>query len=109
QSRVIEHALFAAGLPYTVYGGQRYFQRAEVKHAIAYLQLMDNPHNDSAFLRVVNFPARGIGTRTLEQLQQAAQQYGISLYAAVPYMAGKAGTSLGALVRMIEGARFETQ
>jgi DNA helicase-2/ATP-dependent DNA helicase PcrA len=109
QSRVIEHALFAAGLPYTVYGGLRYFQRAEVKHAIAYLQLMDNPHNDSAFLRVVNFPARGIGTRSLEQLQAAAGQYGISLYAAVPYVTGKAGTSLGAFVKLVEGARFETQ
>jgi len=109
QSRVIEHALFSAGIPYTVYGGLRYFQRAEVKHAIAYLQLMDNPHNDSAFLRVVNFPARGIGARTLEQLQNAAEQYGISMYAAVPYMVGKAGTSLGAFVKLIEGMRFETQ
>ncbi len=109
QSRVIEHALFAAGLPYHVYGGQRYFQRAEVKHAIAYLQLMDNPHNDSAFLRVVNFPTRGIGLRSIEQLQAASEQHGISLYAAVPYVAGKAGSSLGGFVRLIEGARFETQ
>lgn len=109
QSRVIEHALFSAGIPYTVYGGLRYFQRAEVKHAIAYLQLMDNPHNDSAFLRVVNFPARGIGARTLEQLQNAAETYGISMYAAVPYMVGKAGTSLGGFVKLIEGVRFETQ
>ncbi|MFZ6674547.1 UvrD-helicase domain-containing protein [Undibacterium sp. Xuan67W] len=109
QSRVIEHALFSAGLPYRVYGGQRFFERAEIKHAIAYLQLMDNPHNDSAFLRVVNFPARGIGARSLEQLQDAAKQYGISLYAAVPYVAGKAGTSLGNFVKMIESARFETQ
>ncbi|QYF94475.1 UvrD-helicase domain-containing protein [Massilia sp. PAMC28688] len=109
QSRVIEHALFAAGLPYTVYGGQRYFQRAEVKHAIAYLQLMDNPHNDSAFLRVVNFPTRGIGMRSIESLQMAAEQHGISLYAAVPYVMGKSGSSLGAFVRLIEGARFETQ
>ncbi|MEB0031072.1 3'-5' exonuclease [Undibacterium sp. RTI2.1] len=109
QSRVIEHALFTASLPYKVYGGQRYFERAEIKHAIAYLQLMDNPHNDSAFLRVVNFPARGIGARSLEQLQDSAKQYGISLYAAVPYVAGKAGTSLGNFVKLIEGARFETQ
>ncbi|TFW35567.1 UvrD-helicase domain-containing protein [Massilia horti] len=109
QSRVIEHALFAAGMPYTVYGGLRYFQRAEVKHAIAYLQLMDNPHNDSAFLRVVNFPTRGIGVRSIEQLQMAADAYGISLYAAVPYMTGKAGTSLGAFVKLIEGMRMETQ
>ena len=109
QSRVIEHALFAAGIAYTVYGGQRYFQRAEVKHAIAYLQLMDNPHNDSAFLRVVNFPTRGIGMRTIEQLQMAAEQHRISLYAAVPYVAGKGGSALGGFVRLIEGARFETQ
>jgi DNA helicase-2/ATP-dependent DNA helicase PcrA len=79
QSRVIEHALFSASLPYRVYGGQRFFERAEVKHAIAYLQLMDNPHNDSAFLRVVNFPTRGIGARSIEQLQDAARQYSISL------------------------------
>ncbi|MDB5773565.1 MAG: uvrD, partial [Burkholderia sp.] len=109
QSRVIEHALFSAGIPYRVYGGQRFFERAEVKHAIAYLQLMDNPHNDSAFLRVVNFPTRGIGARSIEQLQDAARQYGISLYAAVPYVAGKSGSSLGAFIKLIEGARFETQ
>ncbi|MBS1187209.1 MAG: helicase [Burkholderiaceae bacterium] len=108
QSRVIEHALFSAGIPYRVYGGLRFFERAEIKHAIAYLQLMENPHNDSAFLRVVNFPTRGIGARSIEQLQDAARQYGISLYAAVPYVAGKAGTMLGAFLKLIEGARFET-
>jgi len=109
QSRVIEHALFSAGIPYHVYGGLRYFQRAEVKHAIAYLQLMDNPHNDSAFLRVVNFPTRGIGLRSIEALQAAADQHRISLYAAVPHVAGKAGSSLSGFVKLIEGARFETQ
>ncbi len=109
QSRVLEHALFSAGIPYHVYGGLRYFQRAEVKHAIAYLQLLDNPHNDSAFLRVVNFPTRGIGTRSIEQLQAVSEQYAISLYAAVPHLAGKAGSSLGSFVKLIEGARFETQ
>src|SRR5690606_18620293 len=75
----------------------------------AYLQLMDNPHNDSAFLRVVNFPTRGIGARSIEQLQDAARQYGISLYAAVPYVTGKAGSTLGSFVRMIEGMRMEAQ
>jgi DNA helicase-2/ATP-dependent DNA helicase PcrA len=109
QSRVIEHALFSAGIPYHVYGGLRYFQRAEVKHAIAYLQLMDNPHNDSAFLRVVNFPTRGIGLRSIEALQMVAEQQRISLYAAVPHVAGKAGSTLAGFVRLIEGARFETQ
>lgn len=96
-------------MPYRVYGGQRFFERAEIKHAIAYLQLIDNAHNDSAFLRVVNFPTRGIGARSIEQLQDAARQYGISLYAAVPYVAGKAGTVLGSFVKLIEGLRFETE
>lgn len=109
QSRVIEHALFSASVPYRVYGGQRFFERAEIKHAIAYLQLIDNLHNDSAFLRVVNFPTRGIGARSIEQLQDAARQYGISLYAAVPYVAGKAGVFLGHFIQLIEGLRFETQ
>ncbi len=109
QSRVIEHALFSAAMPYRVYGGQRFFERAEIKHAIAYLQLIDNAHNDSAFLRVVNFPTRGIGARSIEQLQDAARQYDISLYAAVPYVAGKAGTVLGGFIKLIEGLRFETE
>lgn len=109
QSRVIEHALFSAGMPYRVYGGQRFFERAEIKHAIAYLQLMDNPHNDSAFLRVMNFPTRGIGAKGQETLQDTARAHGISLYAAVPHLAGKAGSTLGAFVKLIESARFETQ
>ena len=109
QSRVIEHALFSASLPYRVYGGQRFFERAEIKHAIAYLQLIDNLHNDSSLLRVVNFPTRGVGARSIEQLQDAARQYGISLYAAVPYVAGKAGAVLGNFIQLIESLRFETE
>ena len=79
QSRVIEHALFGAGLPYRVYGGLRFFERAEIKHALAYLRLVATPADDNAFLRVANFPPRGIGTRTIEQLQDIAKQKGISL------------------------------
>ena len=82
QSRVVEHALFSQGVPYRVYGGLRFFERAEVKHALAYLRLVASPADDNAFLRVVNFPARGIGTRTLEQLQDAAKQRGVSLFEA---------------------------
>jgi DNA helicase-2/ATP-dependent DNA helicase PcrA len=74
QSRVIESALFNAGVPYRVYGGLRFFERAEVKHALAYLRLIENPNDDTSFLRVVNFPARGIGARTVEQLQDAAKR-----------------------------------
>ena len=80
QSRVLEHALFNAGIPYRVYGGMRFFERAEIKHALAYLRLIAAPDDDGAFLRVVNFPPRGIGARTLEQLQEAAQGQGASLW-----------------------------
>ena len=62
-----------AGIPYRVYGGLRFFERAEIKHALAYLRLIAAPDDDNAFLRVVNFPPRGIGARTLEQLQDAAR------------------------------------
>lgn len=109
QSRVIEHGLFSASLPYRVYGGLRFFERAEIKHAIAYLLLLDNPHNDSAFLRVMNFPTRGIGAKAQETLQDAARQHGVSLYAAVPYLTGKAASNLNAFIQLIESARAETQ
>jgi DNA helicase-2/ATP-dependent DNA helicase PcrA len=108
QSRVIEHALFNAGIPYRVYGGLRFFERAEIKHALAYLRLIENPADDTAFLRVVNFPPRGIGARTIEQLQDAATAGGLSLYAAVGGVGGKAGTNLTAFVGLIDSLRFET-
>ena len=73
QSRALEHALFNAGLPYRVYGGLRFFERAEIKHALAYLRLIANADDDTAFARVVNFPTRGIGARSIEQLQDAAK------------------------------------
>jgi DNA helicase-2/ATP-dependent DNA helicase PcrA len=66
QSRVIEHALFSSGVPYKVYGGLRFFERQEIKHALAYLRLMANLDDDTSWMRVVNFPPRGIGARTLE-------------------------------------------
>ena len=108
QSRVIEHALFNAGIPYRVYGGLRFFERAEIKHALAYLRLIENPADDTAFLRVVNFPPRGIGARTLEQLTDAARAANVSLYAAVGNMSGKGGNALGAFVNLIDSLRFET-
>ncbi|HWU34059.1 MAG TPA: DNA helicase II [Methylovorus sp.] len=82
QSRVLEHALFSAGLPYRVYGGLRFFERAEIKHALAYLRLIANPNDDTALLRVINFPTRGIGARSLEQLQEAARAEDCSLWQA---------------------------
>ncbi|GMU71840.1 MAG: UvrD-helicase domain-containing protein [Burkholderiales bacterium] len=110
QSRVLEHALFNAGLPYRVWGGMRFFERAEVKHALGYLRLVASPEDDGAFLRVVNFPPRGIGARTLEQLQDEARGRGTSLWqaAASGAVGGRAGTSLAAFVRLIEKLRAET-
>jgi DNA helicase-2/ATP-dependent DNA helicase PcrA len=83
QSRVLEHALFNAALAYRVYGGLRFFERQEIKHALAYLRLVANPNDDNALLRVVNFPARGIGARGLEQIQDEASQHGVSLWSAM--------------------------
>lgn len=109
QSRVIETALFNAGMPYRVYGGLRFFERAEIKHALAYLRLLDNPHDDTSFLRVVNFPARGIGARSLELLQDAARAAGCSLHDAVSILGGKPGTVLGAFVAKIDVLREQTE
>ncbi|MCP5246276.1 MAG: UvrD-helicase domain-containing protein [Burkholderiales bacterium] len=82
QSRVLEHSLFNASLSYRVYGGLRFFERMEIKHALAYLRLIANPEDDNALLRVINFPARGIGARSLEQLQDLARQQNGSLWVA---------------------------
>lgn len=109
QSRVIEHTLFSSGIPYKVYGGLRFFERQEIKHALAYLRLMDNPHDDTSWLRVVNFPTRGIGARTLEQLADAARERGTSLYGAVPFMSGKGGSNLAKFAELIAGMSHEAQ
>jgi DNA helicase-2/ATP-dependent DNA helicase PcrA len=101
QSRSIEHALFTAGIPYRVYGGLRFFERAEIKHALAYLRLAAFPEDDNAFLRVVNFPARGIGARGLEALDADARAAGVSLWAA----ACKSGKKFAVFVTLIEGLK----
>ena len=109
QSRVIESALFNAGIPYKVYGGLRFFERAEVKHALSYLRLIENPNDDTSFLRVVNFPTRGIGARSIEQLQDAARQSGRSLAQSVGALPGKAGANLQAFVALVDAMREATR
>lgn len=109
QSRVIESKLFNAGVPYRVYGGLRFFERAEIKHALAYLRLLENPHDETSFLRVVNFPARGIGARSVETLQETARSAGCSLSDAVTAVGGAAGTKLQGFVAKIDVLREETQ
>ena len=113
QSRVIESALFNASVPYRVYGGLRFFERAEIKHALAYLRLLENGNDDTSFMRVVNFPPRGIGARSIEQLQDAAraanQGKGCSLHDAVSTLGGKAGTNIGGFVAKLDVLREQTQ
>ncbi|HEV8689895.1 MAG TPA: UvrD-helicase domain-containing protein [Ideonella sp.] len=108
QSRVLESALFNAGIPYRVYGGLRFFERAEVKHALAYLRLIENPNDDTSYLRVVNFPTRGIGARTLEQLQDVARASGRSLWQAASAISGKGGANLAAFHALVDGMRAAT-
>jgi DNA helicase-2/ATP-dependent DNA helicase PcrA len=103
QSRVLEHALFSRAIPYRVYGGLRFFERAEIKHALAYLRLIASPDDDNAFLRVANFPPRGIGARGIEQLQDAAKASGVSLFRAIDSV-GKASQ----FKKLIEELKAET-
>ncbi|MFZ2300595.1 MAG: UvrD-helicase domain-containing protein [Gallionella sp.] len=105
QSRVLEHALVSAGLSYRVYGGLRFFERQEIKHALAYLRLMENADDDNALLRIINFPTRGIGARSIEQLQEAAKQFNTTLFDA----AAKAGGKVSAFVALIESLRSATR
>jgi DNA helicase-2/ATP-dependent DNA helicase PcrA len=109
QSRVLEHTLFSTGIPYKVYGGQRFFERQEIKHALAYLRLIANPNDDTSWMRVVNFPTRGIGARTLEQLNDAAQSLDSSLFGAVARIAGKGGSNLAQFASLIATMQNDTR
>ncbi|HEY8118725.1 MAG TPA: DNA helicase II [Methylophilaceae bacterium] len=110
QSRVLEHALFSANLPYRVYGGLRFFERAEIKHALAYLRLIANPEDDTALLRVINFPTRGIGTRSLEQLQDMAREQSCSLWQAAinKVGSGRPGKGIEGFVALIKQMQEES-
>lgn len=82
QSRVLEEALLRAGIAYRIYGGVRFFDRAEIKDTLAYLRLLVNPNDDTAFERVINFPTRGIGEKTLDEVRQYARAEQCSLWEA---------------------------
>ena len=107
QSRMLEHALFGASIPYRVYGGLRFFERAEVKHALAYLRLVASHDDDNAFLRVVNFPPRGIGARSIEQVQDAAKNSRTSLWQAAGALTGRAAPALASFRARIEQLKLE--
>lgn len=82
QSRELEDALLRVGMPYRIYGGHRFYERLEIRNALAYLRLLLNRHDDTAMERVINVPTRGIGNRTLETLRQIARDQGMSLWSA---------------------------
>ncbi|HET7549419.1 MAG TPA: UvrD-helicase domain-containing protein, partial [Usitatibacter sp.] len=111
QSRVLEHSLFRAGIAYRVYGGLRFFERQEVKHALAYMRLAANPDDDTAFTRVVNFPPRGIGARSIEQLQDASERGMGSLMhvARAGVVGGRSGTSLAQFVEVIDALKKSSE
>ncbi|MCX8850658.1 DNA helicase II [Vibrio parahaemolyticus] len=105
QSRVLEEALIQAGLPYRIYGGMRFFERQEIKDALAYMRLMANRNDDAAFERVVNMPTRGLGDKTLETIRRAARDRGCTMWEASVAMLDEqvlAGRAAGALGRFIE-------
>ncbi|MDH4049367.1 MAG: DNA helicase II [Gammaproteobacteria bacterium] len=114
QSRALEEALINAGLPYRVYGGLRFFERAEIKDALAYLRLISNRDDDSSFERVVNRPTRGIGARTVEAMRAYARANSCSMWRAAGAVAGdelggRAASSVLAFLNLIERLARETK
>ena len=109
QSRVFEHMLYTKAIPYRVYGGLRFFDRQEVKHVLAYLRLLLNPHDNEAFLRVVSFPPRGIGAKTLEGLQVVAKENATSLFDASSLSFGKPQPNLLKFTGLIKAMTLETK
>jgi DNA helicase-2/ATP-dependent DNA helicase PcrA len=115
QSRVFEEGLLAAGIPYRVYGGLRFFERAEIKDALAYLRLLANRDDDPSFERVVNTPPRGIGARTIELVRGEARAAGTSLWRAAAavisegLLAKRANEALWAFLQLIERLDAQTK
>ena len=106
QSRAFEEQLGQAGLPYRVYGGLRFFERMEIKDALAYLRLVAHRDDDAAFERAVNTPPRGIGERTLDEVRRRARADGVSLWSAACAAAEDAGALAGRARNALRG--FET-
>ncbi|PWV62377.1 DNA helicase II [Plasticicumulans acidivorans] len=114
QSRLLEESLMAQGVPYRVYGGLRFFERAEIKDALAYLRLLGNRGDDASFERVVNLPTRGIGERTLDAVRACAREEGRSLWLAAQQLIaakglpGRAATALKGFLALVERLAQET-
>ncbi len=111
QSRLFEEYLLRANIPYRVYGGQRFFERTEVKDALAYLRLLHNPNDDAAMERVINKPTRAIGEKTVSIIRVQARESSLTLWqsarecVAQRQFATRAGTAVSAFIQLIEGMR----
>jgi DNA helicase-2/ATP-dependent DNA helicase PcrA len=115
QSRQFEERLVQAGIPYRVYGGLRFFERAEIKNALAYLRLLANRGDDVSFERIVNTPTRGIGAKTIDDLRLVARDRGTSLWQAAAFMlqqkmfSARAGNALAGFLQLIDRLAEETE
>ncbi|HEK1720380.1 TPA: DNA helicase II [Proteus mirabilis] len=114
QSRIMEEALLQANMPYRIYGGQRFFERQEIKDALSYMRLTANRHDDASFERVVNTPTRGIGDRTLDVVRQVARDNQITLWESAlqviehKMLAGRAIAAIGRFLELIDTLANET-
>lgn len=114
QSRIMEEALLQAAMPYRIYGGQRFFERQEIKDALSYMRLTANRHDDASFERVVNTPTRGIGDRTLDIVRQVARDNQITLWESAlqviehKMLAGRATARIQRFLELIETLASET-
>ena len=108
QSRVLEEALLRESLAYRIYGGQRFYERLEIKNALAYLRLIINRYDDAAFERVINTPARGIGGKTVDNIRLFAREQGSSLWQAAEQMVAnkaftaRAGNAVLSFLKLLE-------
>jgi DNA helicase-2/ATP-dependent DNA helicase PcrA len=115
QSRVLEEALIAAGIPYRVYGGLRFFERAEIKDGLAYLRLVNNSDDDAAFERIVNTPTRGIGERSVAAIRNEARANSISMWQAAhkvvneKLLAARACNAIGGFLALMDSIRSNTE
>lgn len=115
QSRILEEKLLQAGVPYRIYGGQKFFERAEIKDALGYLRLIANHNDDTAFERIVNTPTRGIGNNTLVSLREYARNYGLSLWQSAQKviaensLPARATQALTAFMQLMEQLTLESE
>lgn len=115
QSRVLEEMLIRAGIPYRIYGGQRFYDRLEIKNALAYLRLIANRDDDTAMERVINVPTRGIGTRTIEDIREYAKSQGVSMWRAAneivehKKLAARASNALQGFLDLVNQLSVDTE